>query len=164
MNRNSVFYLEQARLNKNRIPNSPLDTAQKCKTLAETYDLAISGSISAHKPLGIEELIEWPFLISSELCDSGSIDETTRRLVFCTSKLYSCNQFFRFMDVLVQIYMNFWTENKDNIHYKAIYMIHESIRALKPHDWFCLPKIDTILEQCTKDESDYPFWGKGNGY
>lgn len=83
MNRKSVLYLEQARLNKNKIPNSPLDTAEKCQALAEEYDLAVSGSINANRPLGIEQLIEVPFIISSELCETGTIDETTRRLVFC---------------------------------------------------------------------------------
>ena len=151
-------------MDKTKIPNSPLNTAEKCKALSEEYDLAISGSISANKPLGIEELIEVPFIITTELCETGSIDENTRRLVFCPLKLYSCNQFFRCMDILVQVYENFWTEHQDSTIYKAVYMVHEAIRALKPRDWFCLPKIQLKLEECSKNESTYHMWGKGNGF
>lgn len=68
------------------------------------------------------------------------------------------------MDILVQVYVNFWTEAKDNTHYKGVYMIFEAIRALKPHDWFCLPRIGMKLEECSKNESTYLMWGKGIGY
>ena len=70
---------------KNKIPLSPQNTADHCKALCEEFDLAISGSIDANKPLGIEELIEIPFRITSELCESsnyGMIDDSTRRSVF----------------------------------------------------------------------------------
>ena len=70
---------------KNKIPLSPPNTADNCKALCEEFDLAIGGSIDANKPLGIEELIEIPFRITSELIESsdyGVIDDSTRGLVF----------------------------------------------------------------------------------
>ena len=33
-------------------------------------------------PIGIEELLELPFMISNELVETGKIDDETRRLVF----------------------------------------------------------------------------------
>ena len=201
-------------MNKGKIPNSSRDTAKNCQALAKEYDLSISESISADKELGIEQLLELPFIISQELCETGTIDEITRRFVFGSKivsndpfwiqnciirysfgskmdrmiqfriqnciirsildpKLYytiyfndfgSEIVFFRFLDVLVQVYVNFWTETKDNTHYKAVYMVFEAIRALKPHDWFCLPNIQLKLEECARNESNYLLWGKGNGF
>lgn len=68
------------------------------------------------------------------------------------------------MDMLVKIYNNFWTENQDNVHYKAIYCIYEGICRLKPRDWFSLPRIQTKLQECSTNDSKYIYFGKGNGY
>ena len=57
---------------------SPLNTAENCKALCEEYDLAITEVIDANKPLGIEELIEIPFRIANQLCETMMIDEFTR--------------------------------------------------------------------------------------
>ena len=93
----SVSHLEVARSNKNRIPNSPPDTANKCKMLAEEYDRVIALLIDNNEPLGIEVLLEIPFLITSELCESGqAIDDETRRLVFFAS---NCIHLTDFVDV-----------------------------------------------------------------
>lgn len=81
MYQKSVNFSELARSRKNKMPISPLDTANNCKKLAEEYDLAISATIAANMPLGIEQLLDKPFLIASELCEAGTIDEETRRLI-----------------------------------------------------------------------------------
>ena len=68
------------------------------------------------------------------------------------------------MDILVQIYLNFWTETQDNVQYKALYCIYEGICRLKPPDWFSLPGIQRKLEECSKNDSNYFYFAKGKGY
>ena len=69
---------------KNKIPVSPPDTANNCKAMAEEFDLAISEAIDDNKPLGIEQLLEIPFMIMHELIESRfetGVDDNTRRSV-----------------------------------------------------------------------------------
>ena len=77
--------------------------------------------------------------------------------------IYECIRFFRLMEILVQIFRNFWEESADNVSYKALYMVFEGLNACKPRQWFLLPKIRTKLQECASNNSKYLLWGKGNG-
>lgn len=70
----------------------------------------------------------------------------------------------RLLDILMQIYLNFWLETEDNCTYKALYMACETLGTCKPREWFSLPKIQKKLEEAASNISTYSFWGKGNGY
>ena len=67
------------------------------------------------------------------------------------------------MDTLVEIYTNFWAEHPDNQTYKAVYMINERLKKMKPADWFKFNKIRVKLDECSRNFSSYKFWGEGNG-
>ena len=71
------------------------------------------------------------------------------------------NFIFRLANVMVEIELNFWCEKDDNVVYKVLYMIFESIVIINPGPVFQLPKIKLLLEQCNQNESKYSHWGKG---
>ena len=68
---------------------------------------------------------------------------------------------YRLAACIIQIMSNFWIETADNVIYKCVWMLHESVVPIKPLHLFDLPKIRQCLDKCSKNESTYSYWGAG---
>ena len=57
--------------------------------------------------------------------------------------------------------VHFWTEDDDNIVYKAIFVIAQGLDSIVPGGIFQLPELRKIIAECDTRQTKYLYWNEG---